>query len=318
MAQGAAENAQSSLDVAVDVDYSTLKAVAACDTKVALRHVLGLTKPRDEDDAAMAAGTAAHEALAAFLAGAPAPFALATFIAEYQPVADALNPGLYPWQQRLTLDNTRAIMERWFETHPLDQLPFRVRPDLIEVGFRVPLVPGLNLIGRCDAIVERDGDLYVLDHKTTGRIDTGWRHQYRLDAQMTTYVFAASATLGQRVRGIFINGIEFARVPTTDRTCPKHRLPYAECGAEHATFEVACFDRSDDELSAWQTTTQTLARRYKSLLQSVHAVEDVPHLLQQGTYNGSCRFCGFKEFCEHERRAPQLLVPSRWNPLARK
>lgn len=302
----------------VRIDFSTLKTVAACDTRAALRHVLGLTKPRDEEDAAMAAGTAAHEALACYFVAGDATLASATFHNHYVSVAATLNPGLYPWQERLTLANTSRIMARWFETHPLERLPFRVRPDLIEVGFEIPLVDGVNLIGRCDAIVEHEGDLYVLDHKTTGRIDTTWRHQFRLDAQMTAYVWAASQTLGQRVRGIFINGIEFAKTPTSDRKCPKHGLKYEECGAEHATFEIVQCDRSDTELVAWFETTKELAWQYKWLLQQVSVVEDVRALPMQGTYNGSCRYCGFREFCENERNAPGLLVESRWNPLARK
>lgn len=300
------------------VDYSTLKAVASCDTKAALRYVLGLSVARDEDAAAMFAGTAAHEALAAYFQGQSAAEALVVFAREYAPTAAQLNPGLYPWQERLTLANTSAIMQRWFETHPIDRLPFRVRPDLVEVGFKIPLTDELHLIGRCDAIVEHEGDLYVLDHKTTGRIDTPWRHQFRLDAQMTGYVWAASQTLGQHVRGIFVNGIEFCKLPTSDRKCPKHGLKYEECGAEHATFEIVQNDRSDTELDAWLETTVKLAARYTELVRSVSSIDAVRGLSMQGTFNGSCRFCSFKGFCENERNAPGLLIEDRWNPLARK
>ena len=303
----------------IDVSYSTLRNVASCDTRTALANILRLTKPRDEEDAALLAGTAAHEALAAFLGGSPTPFAVATFVAKYQQAADALNPGLYPWQQRLTMTNTRAIMERWFETHPVERLPFRVRPDLIEVGFKLPLVDGVNLHGIIDVIVEYQGDLYVVDHKTTGRIDSTWRHSFRLDAQMSAYVWAASETLGTRVRGIFINGIEFCKLPTSDKKCKEHNLLYSECGPEHATFEMPQVDRSDVELQAWLKDTTVLAQRYRHLVQTVTSIDDVTEVLQQGTYNGSCRFCSFKDFCENERRAPGLLVPREdISPLARK
>jgi hypothetical protein len=64
----------------VYVDNTTLRATAECDSKLALRHVLGYAAGDGLDEAyPLVSGTVAHEVLASHLRGKPLAYCLAQF-----------------------------------------------------------------------------------------------------------------------------------------------------------------------------------------------------------------------------------------------
>jgi hypothetical protein len=305
------------------VDNSMLRAAARCDTELMLRYLLGYTTP--DEGPPLRAGIAAHEALAAHLRGASRNEALAVFRGHYAAWAEAHVDPEGPLQ-RLTYENTATILAQWLRTRPLTSLPFEVHPDLVEVGFAVPLLDGVIFCGRLDALViDRERrEFYVLDHKTTGRLDATWARQFRNDSQLSGYVWAAQQHTGNRVVGAFINGIEFARLPSDPtRKCRDHGVAYAECRALHAKHELLIVQRTAEQLDQWTRSASELARRVQRLAASARVVRDISatmsHAAQQGMFHGACAWCQFQDFCAAGRPATMLpaFLHEPWQPYER-
>jgi hypothetical protein len=231
-----------------------------------------------------------------------------------------------PDDSRLNYDDTRAILERWMQQHPRAALPFVVDPALVEVAFELPLdaqctqcdsqvyhersprdkheyAPRNVFRGRLDAIVtdKATGRLWVLDHKTTGRI---FLSKYTLDSQMSGYVWAAQQTLNKPIAGFYINAISFAQLPginDRDRKCASHKLPYGECRLEHADYKLQAFTRSPATLRAWYNTACHLADVSRVLVEQYPELSDLPNAPIEGTFFGQCEWCFAKVWCETGR-----------------
>ena len=64
----------------------------------------------------------------------------------------------------------------------------------------------LVLCGRMDRIVEWQGGLWVMDHKTTSRLGASYFEQYNPHAQVTMYLYAAQQYFGvEKVRGFIVD-----------------------------------------------------------------------------------------------------------------
>lgn len=275
------------------IDNSILSAVAACDTQAALRYALGLTM--DEDRAPLMAGTLAHALLAAHLKGQPLEswFGLNELLAYETFARDAVDLN-----DRLSFENVMTIMRQWVATHPVASLPFRVDPALVEVGFAVPLDDNIVFVGRMDALVQDEsGAWYVLEHKTTGRLDERWRRRYRTSAQITGYTWAAQQHLQAPVAGCFVNGIEFGRLPTDTKKCRTHGVPYPECSVLHARFDLLIEHRAPHQTAEWLQTARQLARRYADLVLRVSDLKSIADVRMRGQFNGACELCQFAPFC---------------------
>lgn len=276
------------------VDNSILTSVATCPTQAAVRYVLGLTVP--EDRAFLHAGHAAHAVLAAHLSGKGADEAL-----EVQEILDYLvwSTGALPEDDRLYHTNVTKVLRRWVDTHPLGGLPFQVPdPNLVEVGFAVPLADDIIFVGRMDALAQDgSGAWWVVEHKTTGRMDWTWRRRYQTSGQITGYTWAAQQHLSQPVAGCFVNGIEFAKLPTDVRKCRTHGVPYAECGPTHAKFDMLIEHRAPHQLEAWRQDAIRLARRFQSLKQQVQSLDDIANVPMFGQLTGACTMCQFADWC---------------------
>jgi len=301
------------------VDNTILAATAACSTKAAMRYVLGLVPIEQETDSGpMIAGQAAHAALDGFLRTGDADKALEEFDAVYVPYLAAReaagNP--IPDNDRLAPANVKACLEEWMQTH--QTLPYTVDPQRVEVGFSVPLALEVTFVGRMDGLVQTQGAWYVLEHKTTGRMDTRWRARFRSSAQITGYVWAATVQEKLPVVGCYVNGIEFAKLPSDDkRKCRTHGVAYAECGMHHARSDLVVELRSPAQLEQWQQTAVQMAQRFLRLREVVKGPEDVRTLPMEGTLTGECVWCPFQTWCMLGRPAEAAKVmfrEERWEP----
>jgi PD-(D/E)XK nuclease superfamily len=332
----------------VTVDNSALRAVARCSTEAWVRYVMGYTDAEERME--LRAGTATHKALATFLTTGDVDAALAEYDADYQTWSDANVPP----DHRLSHGNTSQILRFWCETHTRASLPFRIRH--VELGFKHPLgvctcghavrahVAGhgacllldcacrtydpILLTGRLDGLAEYQGALYVLEHKTTGRIHDYWIRRWRLDSQLSGYVWAAQRLLPQdTIVGVLLNAIEYSKLPTSDKRCPRHATPFHECGVLHSTARIEVIGRTPDQLAVWERTAVQLACKHAERLAALAALggrldlieKTIAALPQEGTFNYSCANCGFMPWCAGGRRFAELgtnYVYDPWDPLA--
>ena len=103
-----------------------------------------------------------------------------------------------------------AMVEGYRERYPRDQWDFEVLD--VEKQFQVPLInPETGhksqtwvLGGKIDAVIRKDGKLYIVEHKTSASdIEQGseyWQ-KLRLDAQIATYMAAAEIIYGEKCHG---------------------------------------------------------------------------------------------------------------------
>lgn len=82
----------------------------------------------------------------------------------------------------------------------------------IEVHFKFPLASmpkPISLCGTLDRVAEMNGDLYVLDIKTTEhQIDSGYFQRYSPDNQFSLYALAGQVLLSRPIRGIICDAIQ--------------------------------------------------------------------------------------------------------------
>jgi hypothetical protein len=251
--------------------------------------------------------------------------------------------------------NASTIMREYFETHPLHGFPFKIDPELVEVGFSYPLTapdfcacehhlsahvggggrcehtgcrcPRALIIihcGRLDAITEdrQSGHLYVFETKTTGQISSTWLRNYTMDSQLSSYVWAAQQHVGvENVVGAYLNAIEFSRLPSDERkTCKMHGVKYAECSPHHAKFLCPIETRSPEMIERWRRGAIALARKHWQLMRAYPTVDFIDLPRQQGQWHRGCAFCEFYDFCRVGRprnMVTSMLVESKWEPYAR-
>lgn len=175
-------------------------------------------------------------------------------------------------------------------------------------------------VGRLDILGQLREDPRVLcpvDHKTTGQINARFVQQYTMDSQLSGYLWDASQLTGKPAHEMvaFINAIELSVMPTSDRKCAAHGVPYAECGPEHVKFQiVGPIERTRRQIEEWRETAIELALRYRRLLH--HTPASIHEVRTEGTFNGSCGYCEFREWCLADRPAkqvPHMFVQSRWD-----
>jgi PD-(D/E)XK nuclease superfamily len=80
----------------------------------------------------------------------------------------------------------------------------------VEVPFELELQPNLRYVGKMDLLVEQEGLVFPIDHKTTSRTGYLFDAQFKLSVQISGYVVIASVLTGQPVYQAMINGIRVA------------------------------------------------------------------------------------------------------------
>lgn len=314
------------------IDNTIIKSVSGCSLQAVLRHVLHWNSR--EESVHLRAGTAMHEAQAVWnreLVRREHPDlarerAMQKFAAEYKTYADLWVPLDTPLA-RLAYDNLATILDEWFATR-VGKLPWYV-PDerLIEVGFAYPLDAEGRIIGfgRFDLIARdnKDFSLIVIDHKSTGRIDLAWTDSWALDPQVTHYTWGSLQHVPD-VKGFYVNGIEFSKLPSSDKKCREHGLPYNECARAHMKAQIlGPVKRSPELLLRWQLDALRAAEKFRWYAENydpnlVGTTPDLSNVEMEGPFTNTCRFCTFKDWCRtgrNENSLPVMFEQDEWHPF---
>lgn len=176
-------------------DYSTLSSFQTCRKKYYFEHIRNL-RPRLKG-VALEFGGAIHEALDLYYAnGKNMQEAIVLFKTKYQDrEGDEIR----------TISNGEKLLHHYEEKYRSE--PFKVlgKP---ESGF-VFYIGDVLYGGRIDLPIEWDGNLWIMEHKTTTRLSGSYFDQYELDKQCTGYIIAAEENFkGRKVMGCIINAME--------------------------------------------------------------------------------------------------------------
>ena len=115
-------------------------------------------------------------------------------------IVAAAKGGAYEAEVQTCIDCVHAYMDYW---HNEDFKVLRVE-ELYEGFFE-----GYRLTGRLDLVIEdRQGRVFVIDHKSTGFLSSKQRVFYSISGQMHAYRWLASMQYGERLGGMRINMLQ--------------------------------------------------------------------------------------------------------------
>ena len=103
-----------------------------------------------------------------------------------------------------TVENGAKALEWYAKVYANEPFKMLGKP---EVGFVFP-IGDILWGGRMDLPVEWDDQLWVMEHKTTSRLDYNYFKQFALDKQITSYCVGAEAFFNRKCIGCIINVIE--------------------------------------------------------------------------------------------------------------
>lgn len=297
-------------DGTVVISNHSLKNITLCDTKatlVALGYE-GLPETKTLEEAPLKCGIAIHEAMANYFVNGNKVQSLGIFKRYYQRWSDKY----VPQEHRLSYDNVYRVIDHWFDSHPLELLPFKVIPEFVECSFEIPLTEDGKVIlsGRPDALAtDKRGKICIIDHKTMSRLDDSIQ-VYELDAQMSGYYYVARA-YGLDAQAIWINAIELKKLNSSTKNCPKHKTAFKNCAPQHLRSDLVEFMRSEQLLNEWYKTAVATALKIRALVDKTPSIEYIGRQRMQGMFNGECKYCPFSKFCATGRKpelANKLLV----------
>lgn len=310
------------------VDNTLLSAFATCETKGAIRHVLGYRT--DSPSAPLRLGTAIHLALASHLSGASGGTSFAVFEDDYRLWAQE---NLAETDARCW-SNVSQIVSHWLLNHPVESLPYEpvaVGGKLIvEQPVTAELAPGIAFVGTLDALVrdKATGAVYVLDHKTTTwDVTPQYEKQFILGSQLAGYLWLGQQLeqqlgLTEPIAGALINALQIRKIPASTRKCPIHGRNYAECGLFHIGAQLlGPYNRTTAQINAWLRQARQLAGAYARAKDERIEFAGVGYRPeQQGMFNGACPNCEFFPFCRKGRPWGELErthTKDPWQPWAK-
>ncbi len=120
--------------------------------------------------------------------------------------------------------------------------------------------------GRIDLPIQKDGQLFVMDHKTTSMMGQPFWDEQRVSPQHLGYAWAFERTTGRRPTGYVVNAIR-------TKECPQYVLAGKTFKGKEGkttspaewwqqTFQRDVFPVTDSKLSEWKTNTIDLVEEF--------------------------------------------------------
>lgn len=125
----------------------------------------------------------------------------------WAPVAEAMHPA-DPSAAQLAKDIKLAdiMMEGYLEWAEEEAVDAGLTPILIEEKVEVLLRPDVTLHGTLDLVMaDPDGNIHLIDHKTTASFGALLDRRLQLNFQLLTYATLCEAKLGQAPAGAYLN-----------------------------------------------------------------------------------------------------------------
>lgn len=130
-----------------------------------------------------------------------------------------------------------------------------------------------RLNGKIDAIVQLEGQYWIVEYKTAGQINEGYFERLELDDQISTYIYAAQKMFGIDVAGVIYRVIKKPSIRPTKKEsiaqyCQRLEQDYQE--RPDFYFYEGQFYRSQEDLEQfekelWAFTKEYLYQRSKNI-----------------------------------------------------
>lgn len=181
------------------IDNFALTTHQACPAKYQLR-IVDHWEPRTKG-AALGYGAAVHAGLAKWYEGRPLIEALEAIRLAW--------PASHPPDDFRTVTKAQELLMKYVREYPSESFKVvRVETAFtLDLGRTTELGTPIEYGGIFDTLVDFNGMLYVLEHKTTSELGNYYFHQYNPNNQVTGYVWAASILSGRKVGGAIINAL---------------------------------------------------------------------------------------------------------------
>jgi hypothetical protein len=164
-----------------EFDYTMLSTYLTCQRKFYFRHVKDLIISKRQT--ALEFGHAVHSALSQWFTNSSPDQALQAFRADWDRFG-----GDDQEDQKRTLAKAERIIKGYISKY--QQEPFTVIEN--EKPFEVKISGQLTYIGRRDKIVDWQGAIYVMEHKTTSQLGYTTFNRFKPNLQIDGYIYSAN------------------------------------------------------------------------------------------------------------------------------
>jgi hypothetical protein len=297
----------------IHVDNSLLSLFATCETRAWVRWGKELIMTERAQAGPQDIGSLLHVLFSRWLRGSTLDEMFHDFDMLY---GEHTHSGT-PQEERLAPGNVKRVMTHWWEAQALQARDFTLvcTERYLDAPLHLFGRDDITYYGTVDGLINWKGDLWLLEHKTTGNMDSEWEHRWAMSSQLQGYVWLLRQH-GYPVRGAFVNGLELRKLPPWDgngaRKCTSHKVKYDECQALHVKHAwVGPLTWSDRRIERWQADTTALARQLAHLRERINTWHDqglnATRMLGQYTWPG-CGRCPYQVWCQAGRPVEGLTT----------
>ena len=254
-------------------DNSKLQTFKDCPEKYRLRNLLGLKKREEgEDEHDKNFGKAIHTGLEFYYKGKSIEEIKEAFKKDYQ-------VQLNEEDKAKTQENGLILLDAYINHYKDEDKKWTIKA--VEVADTFEIAPGISFMVKIDLVIEQQGCIYFVDHKTTGKA-FNWTYwgQFEPNSQITAYTAYCQAKYGECSGGI-INGLQLGF---------RKNKYMGEPAGFHYSFQRQLFNRNKQQIEAWKIDTQDWIKSLEFRLMTEQG-------LSWPKNEGQCRFCSYKEIC---------------------
>lgn len=212
-----------------------------------------------------------------------------------------------PWDSKDPVKNRWNLIRTiiWYFAHYIEDkhdstsvVTLRDGTPAVELSFEIPLSEDITYCGHIDRLIARDGDVFVMDQKTTGSALNEWYFKgYDRSIQMSGYSLAGDILFGTPIRGVMIDA--------------------AQIQVGSSSFMRGETFRTEEQLEEWMRETQNIIKRMQDYTTDGFFPRDTTAC---GYYGG----CAFKDICSLSPSNRSRFLRGgftrrkRWDPIERR
>lgn len=219
-------------------DNSQLQAFKDCPERYRLKYVQQLRKREEgEESHDRNFGSAIHTGLEGLYKGKSLEESVKEFKLAYP---EQLNTE----DLAKTQGNGILLLDAYAKHYQEEDKKWKVKA--VEVADTFQIAPGVDFTVKIDLIIEQQGCIYFVDHKTTGKA-FNWTYwsKFEPNSQITGYTAYCQSKFGECSGGV-INGIKLGF---------RQNKYKGEPAGFHYEFQRQLFNRNQDQIKAWKQDT---------------------------------------------------------------